>query len=870
MLLSNAYEAVGSIAITNDRGFIAVLSTFVPGDPQQSYIQRFDEHGSALGSKHLLPAFGTSIAVDGDGDAIVISESVASGIVQSVSATFFPADGSAPQDPFIVATLGPGVGFVGRPVVAMSPSGDAIIAWDQAPPSGDSDIYARRFSASSGKFSPPFLVNTVTTASQFRPSVGMDAGGQAVVAWVAPSADPFAYLVRAQRYDAAGNKLGSEFEVVANADFESSSRVAMSTDGFAVAWYSPTIDSDIYIQRYTNSGARAGLPFRVNDSTAGRHLVPRVAANATGQMVVAWTKFATDGGYDDADVMAQRFDRDVSISGSRPGAQDEPAVSIDGNGNAWFVWESLGEDGSGWGVFGQRFNDAGLKVGDVVRVNTTTNNDQRYPAVAVDDDGDAVVVWAGVSKGYGSDVYAQRYDSSGQKVGGEVLVNTYTTGDQSNPAVAIDADGNYVVVWTSSGQDGDGLGVYGQRFNAAGLKMGGEFLVNSLTAGDQVSPAVTLRSDGLATIIWAGTEGGGTNELFVRQFPEWPGPIPTETPVNSTAGLHANPACGIDGQGNVFIVWEATSTSLTDGDILGRWMSSGGALLGSEARINSYVDGTQRSPTVAVAASGAAVVAWASAGQDGSGDGVFGQKYNAPNSKVGAEYRVNGVASADQRAPTAAIRADGNAVIAWTSFASAVTGADVIASWDYSSALAVNSPPKVNQVVINQGTAQRSRVDSLTVAFDDRVVFDAPLSEVFRLKRNSDAAIVQLSVEISENASGTTAYLTFVGGPVNHGSLADGRYTFTILASGVSTAAGKLDGNGDGVDGDDFILTSTGNSGVFRLFGDVDGDADVDATDFGVFRTAFGTNLGPVDFDRDGDVDATDFGQFRLRFGVPI
>ncbi len=38
--------------------------------------------------------------------------------------------------------------------------------------------------------------------------------------------------------------------------------------------------------------------------------------------------------------------------------------------------------------------------------------------------------------------------------GPEFQVNTYTTGDQESPDVAMDGAGNFIVVWQSYGQDG--------------------------------------------------------------------------------------------------------------------------------------------------------------------------------------------------------------------------------------------------------------------------------------------------------------------------------------------------------------------------------------------------------------------------------
>jgi hypothetical protein len=178
-------------------------------------------------------------------------------------------------------------------------------------------------------------------------------------------------------------------------------------------------------------------------------------------------------------------------------------------------------------------------------------------------------------------------------------------------------------------------------------------------------------------------------------------------------------------------------------------------------------------------------------------------------------------------------------------------------------------PAEVAAVTVNGGAAQRSRVTELRVSFDARVGLPANPAAAFDLRRQSDNAAVTLAASVDNSGPGTAVTLTFTGGPVDNTSLADGRYTLTALASLI--AGGALDGNGDGSPGDNFVLIGDLANRLFRLFGDADGDGDVDAQDFGAFRAAFGgtSNLA-FDFDGDGDVDAQDFGQFRARFGSSV
>src|SRR5581483_8202778 len=121
----------------------------------------------------------------------------------------------------------------------------------------------------------------------------------------------------------------------------------------------------------------------------------------------------------------------------------------------------------------------GVAQGGEFRVNGTTANDQLAPAVAMDSAGDFVVTGQGNGQdGSGWGVYAQRYSAAGVAQGGEFRVNGTTANDQLAPAVAMDSAGDFVVTWQSKNQDGSGWGVYAQRYSAAGAALGGEFQVN--------------------------------------------------------------------------------------------------------------------------------------------------------------------------------------------------------------------------------------------------------------------------------------------------------------------------------------------------------------------------------------------------------
>jgi len=142
-----------------------------------------------------------------------------------------------------------------------------------------------------------------------------------------------------------------------------------------------------------------------------------------------------------------------------------------------------------------------VPIGSEFRVNTRTSGEQRTftetpQSVAMDADGDFVVTWSSNGQdGSGWGVYAQRYNAAGEALGNEFRVNTITSNSQQFSTVAMDADGDFVVTWSSNGQDGSGWGVYAQRYNAVGEAIGDQFRVNSYTSGSQEFSTVAMDAD---------------------------------------------------------------------------------------------------------------------------------------------------------------------------------------------------------------------------------------------------------------------------------------------------------------------------------------------------------------------------------------
>jgi hypothetical protein len=367
--------------------------------------------------------------------------------------------------------------------------------------------------------------NTRTADAQVTPAIAKLTNGGFVTVWSSSVQDGSGFGIYGQRYDQNGAKVGTEFAInTITAGDQVTPKVAGLTDGgFAVVWGSDgggAVSWDVYARRYTSAGV-AGTAFRVNKTTAGIQQHPAVAPLANASFAVVWEGVDAAG----TGIFSQVFNSasaaltgtDFLVNTYTPNNQSFPAVAQVPAGGFIVTWQSDMQDGSGLGVYMQRMSAANAKSGMEVKVNTTTANNQMMPAVAGLTNG-YVIVWSSqIQDGSGLGIFGQRFDGSNVAQGAEFLVNTYRTSDQFEPSVAGYGTGGWVVSWSSQ-QDGDGTGIYGQAFKADGTKADVEFRFNTEYHGKQRQPAVAAFNDGLTVGVWnsESQDGGGGGIYFQR------------------------------------------------------------------------------------------------------------------------------------------------------------------------------------------------------------------------------------------------------------------------------------------------------------------------------------------------------------------
>jgi len=376
-----------------------------------------------------------------------------------------------------------------------------------------------------------------------------------------------------------------------------------------------------------------GPEFRVNTYTTSSQIHPVVASDAAADFVVVWDSVGQDG--DNYGVFGQTFTGSGTPTGPEfrantytTGLQFHPSVASDASGNFVVVWQNVFQFGGPNDVFGQRYSGAGVPMGSEFRVNSYTTDTQGRPSVAADSAGNFVVVWEGRSDGSNSDygIFGQRFAASGAPLGPEFRVNSYTGNAQRYPSVAVNASGAIIVVWQSVFQDGSYEGVFAQRFAASGAPLAGEFRVNTSVLLNQEDPSVAVDGFGNFVVTWT-SDAPGNPGVFAQRFASSGVPLGPEFRVNTyTGGPSQLPAVATNAFGDFVIVW-TTSYGFPDSDVIAQRYEASGAPFGPPFRVNTYTPNGEFLPAVTSSPSGDFVVIWQSFNQDGGFQGIYGQRY---------------------------------------------------------------------------------------------------------------------------------------------------------------------------------------------------------------------------------------------------
>jgi hypothetical protein len=305
---------------------------------------------------------------------------------------------------------------------------------------------------------------------------------------------------------------------------------------------------------------------------------------------------------------------DNIIISSRWGKMEHVKMTTDFFGQTVMVWQDSG--GKSYEVYGQIFDDTGRPKSTTFRVNKYRPYDQKHPAIATDEAGNFVVVYQSyMQDGSEAGIFGQRYSYSGDIKNGVFKVNTYIIGNQGDPAIAMNADGKFVVVWVSEQQDDTPRSIYAQLFDENGKKFSNEFRVNIQNTGSQDSPAVAMDSSGNFMIVWE-SKTKDTTDVYGQIF-DWNGNAKSKNDIRLNTNMElsqTNPSVTLTGKSTFMTVWEnETYDSKMDinlENIKGQMFDKSGKKVGGEISVTSPFFGHQENPEIMKTSPSKMLVTW--------------------------------------------------------------------------------------------------------------------------------------------------------------------------------------------------------------------------------------------------------------------
>jgi len=412
---------------------------------------------------------------------------------------------------------------------------DYMLTWAHFDWTNGWEIKGQVFNSSGASTSPILNISGDNVANDKWPCVDKLSNGNWVVVWAQTVNDwstadwnpPATYNIKYEIYNSSGSLVSGER--IANDSANQFSTpgptkdgaeiAALSDGGFVIAWDG---SNGVCSQKFDSSGTKSG---GVNAIGSGSNV--SITSTTDGGYVVVWHG---------SGVEYQKFDSNNSpvggvkqISSVSPADGSQPEVSALSGGGFVIAWSGEGanvnED-----IFHERFNASGDPIEVKQLTNTTiggygevyNNGCQTVSDITSLDDGGFVVVWSSLLGGGEWDIYTQRYDSLGDKYGGETKINLVSqpaTGTNllGPPAIEALSDGGYLVTWTSS--DHNGASVMAQRYDSAGnpVYTTANSLVNKSVSGNSgddwlVGGSGSDTLDGGAG--WDTMIGGAGNDIY--------------------------------------------------------------------------------------------------------------------------------------------------------------------------------------------------------------------------------------------------------------------------------------------------------------------------------------------------------------------
>jgi Ca2+-binding RTX toxin-like protein len=604
-----------------------------------------------------------------------------------MSARMFDADGTPRTGDITVSSeLGLSINGGYLPEVTSLDDGGFAVVWQsnysQSTEPNNTGIVMQIFDEN-GVGGSNIIIKPETSGTEITPAIAKLSDGNLLVTWISETTpgDNHSTGVSAQIISQTGTLIGTEFKINDDITGRVNFPEVAALDGqFAITW---SYSGDVFVRIFDNDGTAVTSDILVETYDDNSQNYPEIVGLNDGGFVVFWYSDAhiksPMEGQQLTGVSGQRFDANGNKIGTEflvnsyweadLGASREhlPSATLTEDGKLVIVWSSWGTpdengragdeiDGIGQpyntGISIQHFDptatinyenqwvgDDLLKpIGGEYMVNTYTSGHQRDPRVVTLADGKTVIIWETSDAAIDSNsfgVVAQLYDDSGSPIGNEFRINQSASGAQRDASITALKNGGFAVSWdsTTSTADTSGASVYTRFYDGDGVATSSEILTNSTFTGAQENPDIIQLSSGSILVAWQGYQQGIVGQFFDDSGQK----IGGEVTINYDSSTYANFNVSLAelNDGNIVAVWTDENPPGVNGtELVATIIDANGQSVTSKFIVNEEISGTPAMPNVSALQNGNFIVSW------GRGE-IMARLYDASGNALSAEFQVN-------------------------------------------------------------------------------------------------------------------------------------------------------------------------------------------------------------------------------------
>ncbi|MDD2890282.1 MAG: T9SS type A sorting domain-containing protein [bacterium] len=577
------------------------------------------------------------------------------------------------------------------PTIAISYSGNILVAWEDMRNGNDYDIYACKYTAYGIPLTSIFRVNDDSGGSaQNTPSISADSIGNFVIVWNdTRDGEPNIY---GQLYNNQAIPQGNNFIINDDNSGETQDEPAVAflpDNKFAAVWTDQrnrtTRDRDIYCQIYNLNGTKVGSNFFVNnDGSRVGQRTPHISPDGPNTFSVVWG----DSRQNELDIFCQRYTSSGTPINTNFKINDDttnnffgwyPFINSNLNNQNVIVWRDNRIKLSDPRIWGQRYQPTKSLVGTNFCVNPTGkccwHSLTKLTSVGVDSAGNFNIVWTDNRRiQNATDTYIQKYDSNGNPVGNNTLVNNTPSDDpntellSSAPMIVTQKHSTQiqsVVVWQDK-PDSEDINIMLQTYDNANNPIGNNInIVPEAGTRPQIQPQIAMNENGNFVIVWEDRREWYHCDIFAQRYDKTGNPIGTNIKVNDSTHYDNNamPAVAIDTNGAFIVVWRESDTFIS-----ARKYDANGNPISVPFQVICLTAGfamASSEPKIAMDVKGNFVVVWEDLRLDNKFPDIFGQKYSADCTPIDTLFKVNEVTGTQSILPNISMKKNGEFIVVW-------------------------------------------------------------------------------------------------------------------------------------------------------------------------------------------------------------